>query len=72
MFNLSPSVRIFVSTKPVDMRRGFDGLFGLVQGLTGQDHTADTFSCFEASAATSSSCCGGTLTASPFLQNDLK
>lgn len=37
MFNLSPSVRIFVSTKPVDMRRGFDGLFGLVQGLTGQD-----------------------------------
>lgn|SRR3990167_728010 len=37
MFNLSPSVRIFVSTKPVDMRRGFDGLFGLVQNLTGQD-----------------------------------
>lgn len=37
MFNLSPSVRIFVSTKPVDMRRGFDGLFGLVENLTGQD-----------------------------------
>ena len=31
MFNLSPSVRIFVSTKPVDMRLSFDGLFGLVQ-----------------------------------------
>lgn len=31
MFNLSHSVRIFVCTKPVDMRRSFDGLFALVQ-----------------------------------------
>lgn len=31
MFNLSPAVRIFVCTKPVDMRRSFDGLFALVQ-----------------------------------------
>lgn len=37
MFNLSPSVRIFVCTKPVDMRRSFDGLFGLVQGMLQQD-----------------------------------
>ena len=37
MFNLSPSVKIFVCTKPVDMRRSFDGLFGLVQSLIGQD-----------------------------------
>lgn len=37
MFNLSPSVRIFVCTKPVDMRRSFDGLFGLVQSLVHQD-----------------------------------
>lgn len=37
MFNLSPSVRIFVCTKPVDMRRSFDGLFGLVQTLVHQD-----------------------------------
>jgi transposase len=37
MFNLSPSVRIFVSTKPVDMRKSFDGLFSLVQDLIHQD-----------------------------------
>lgn len=37
MFNLSPSVRIFVCTKPVDMRRSFDGLFALVQGIIHQD-----------------------------------
>lgn len=37
MFNLSPSVRIFVCTKPVDLRRSFDGLFDLVQTTIHQD-----------------------------------
>jgi transposase len=37
MFNLSQSVRIFVSTKPVDMRLGFNGLSGLVQTVLQQD-----------------------------------
>jgi transposase len=37
MFNLSCSVRIFVCTKPVDMRYSFDGLFGLVQSMIRQD-----------------------------------
>ncbi len=37
MFNLSPSLRIFVSTKPVDMRLSFDGLFALVDVLIRQD-----------------------------------
>ena len=37
MLNLSPSVRIFVSTKPVDMRKSFDGLFELVQSTIRQD-----------------------------------
>ena len=37
MFNLSPSVRIFVSTKPVDMRRSFDGLLELAQSTIRQD-----------------------------------
>ena len=37
MFNLSPSVRIFVCTKPIDMRLSFNGLFGLVQSLIHQD-----------------------------------
>ena len=34
---MAPSVRIFVSTKPVDMRRSFDGLFELVQSTINQD-----------------------------------
>ena len=37
MFNLSPSVHIFVSTKPVDMRLSFNGLFKLVQNQIHQD-----------------------------------
>ncbi len=37
MFNLSQSVRIYVSTKPVDMRLGFQGLSGLVQTVLQQD-----------------------------------
>lgn len=37
MLNFAPSVRIFVSTKPVDMRRSFDGLFELVQSTINQD-----------------------------------
>jgi transposase len=37
VLNFSPSVRIFVSTKPVDMRRSFDGLFELVQTTIRQD-----------------------------------
>jgi transposase len=37
MFNLSPTVRIFVCTKPTDMRRSFNGLFALVQNLIHED-----------------------------------
>jgi transposase len=37
MFNLSPSVRIFVCTKPTDMRRSFNGLVALVQSMIDQD-----------------------------------
>jgi len=37
MFNISPSVRIFVCTKPVDMRRSFDGLYALAQNMIHQD-----------------------------------
>lgn len=37
MFHLSPSIRIFVCTKPVDMRRSFDGLYALVQSLIHED-----------------------------------
>jgi transposase len=43
MFNLSPSVRIFVCAKPVDMRRSFDGLFGLVESMIRQDPFSGLF-----------------------------
>jgi transposase len=34
---LTGAVRIFVCTKPADMRKGFDGLTGMVQEFLGQD-----------------------------------
>lgn len=37
MLTLSPSVRIFVSTKPVDMRLSFTGLSALVESQLQQD-----------------------------------
>ena len=37
MLMLPPSTRVFVATKPADMRRGFDGLFALVRDFLGED-----------------------------------
>jgi transposase len=34
---IPPTVRIFVYTEPVDMRRGFDGLALLARDAMGQD-----------------------------------
>ena len=34
---LSAAVRVFLCTRPTDMRRGFDGLSGLVQECFSQD-----------------------------------
>jgi transposase len=34
---LPASVRVFLCTKPTDMRKGFDGLFGMVCEFLGQD-----------------------------------
>ncbi len=31
MFTFSPEARIFVALEPVDLRQGFNGLYGLVQ-----------------------------------------
>lgn len=36
-FPPSPSVRIFIARKPVDMRKGFDGLSGLVIDVIDED-----------------------------------
>ena len=37
MLSLPPSVQIYVSMEPTDMRKSFDGLLALVDGLLSQD-----------------------------------
>lgn len=37
MLTLPPSVRIYVATEPLDLRRGFDGLCGAVRGIVRED-----------------------------------
>jgi transposase len=37
MFGLGPATKIYVGLEPVDMRKGFDGLYGLVRDRLGED-----------------------------------
>ena len=37
MFGLGPATKIFVGVEAVDMRKGFDGLYGMVRDHLGQD-----------------------------------
>jgi hypothetical protein len=37
MLTLSATTRVFFCTQPVDMRKSFDGLFGLVSNFLSQD-----------------------------------
>src|SRR5580692_1316660 len=37
MIMLPSAVRIFLCTRPTDMRKSFDGLFGMVREFLGQD-----------------------------------
>jgi transposase len=37
MFGLSPAVRVYLATEPADMRKSFDGLAALAQGVLGLD-----------------------------------
>jgi len=37
VFGLGPATKIFVCVDAVDMRKGFDGLYGLVRDRLGQD-----------------------------------
>lgn len=37
MFGLTPATKIFVGVEAVDMRKGFEGLYGLVRDPLGQD-----------------------------------
>jgi transposase len=37
MFGLGPATRIYLAVEAVDMRKGFEGLYGLVRDHLGQD-----------------------------------
>jgi len=37
MFGLGPATKIYVAVEAVDMRKGFEGLYGLVRDQLGQD-----------------------------------
>ena len=37
MFGLGPATRIYIAVEAVDMRKGFDGLYGLVRDRFGED-----------------------------------
>ena len=37
MFGLGPATKIFVAAEAVDMRKGFEGLYGLVRDQLGHD-----------------------------------
>lgn len=37
MFGLSPATRIYLCVEAIDMRKGFEGLYGLVRDQLGQD-----------------------------------
>ena len=37
MFGLSPATKVYIGLEAVDMRKGFEGLFGLVRDRLGQD-----------------------------------
>jgi transposase len=37
MFGLGPATKVYAAIGAVDMRKGFDGLFGLVRDQLGQD-----------------------------------
>jgi transposase len=40
MLSLSPATRIFVALAPMDMRKGFNGLYAWVQTVLGQEPTS--------------------------------
>ena len=37
MLTLPPSTRVFIATRPADMRRSFDGLMAIVRDFLGED-----------------------------------
>jgi transposase len=52
MLQFAPGVKVYLACKPVDMRRGFDGLAADVAQALRADPYSGRRSCFAASAAT--------------------
>ena len=52
MIALPSGVRVWLAAGVTDMRKGFDGLAGLVQQRLGQTRSRGSYSCFGAGAAT--------------------
>ena len=48
MISLGPAVRVLVATKPVDFRKGADGLAALAKEALGQDPFSGTVIVFRA------------------------
>ena len=51
MISLGPAVRVLVATKPVDFRKGADGLAAVAKEALGQDPFAGTVIVFRARRA---------------------
>ena len=46
MFGLGPATKIYIAVEGVDMRKGFDGLYGLVRDRLGHDPLSGHLFCF--------------------------
>lgn len=53
MFGFGPATRIYVATGATDLRKGFDGLYGLVRDRLECDPASGHASCVSAAALSS-------------------
>jgi len=51
MIVVSAGVRVLIATKPVDFRKGADGLIAIVREALGEDPFSETIFVFRSSAA---------------------
>jgi transposase len=51
MISLPPGTKVYLASKPVSMRLGFDGLAALVRPCSPSNLTGDMSFCFAAKAA---------------------
>jgi hypothetical protein len=66
MLNFVPGLCIYLHTKPIDMRKSFDALFGIVSAEFGRDVREGGHFCSLINHVTVTSSCNGTAMAWPF------